>query len=67
MASVTPTAVTEQPKLENEEELWGYGRPFEAMRVDNLEVGKDKKKGTSAIKILAVGATAVVTGILLFL
>jgi parallel beta-helix repeat protein len=65
MAQVTPTAKVEQPKLDNEEELWGYGRPFEAMRIDNMDKGK--KKGSSVFKVVAVGATAVVTGLLLLL
>jgi len=64
--AVAATATkAEQPKLDNEEELWGYGRPFEAMRIEN--VGKSQKKGSGTIKVLAVGATAVVTAVLLLL
>lgn len=65
MAQVTPTAGAEQPKLENEEELWGYGRPFEAMRIENVD-SKDKKH-SGVFKIVTVGATALVTGVLLLL
>ncbi len=54
----------EKPKIE-EEELWSYGRPFDAMKISNVEA--QKKKPSSAVKILAVGATAVVTVVLLFL
>jgi parallel beta-helix repeat protein len=48
-----------------EDEFWGYGRPFDAMKVSN--VGDQKQKPSSTMKILAVGATAVVTVALLFL
>jgi parallel beta-helix repeat protein len=48
-----------------EDEFWGYGRPFDAMKVSNLEDKKQKPSNT--VKILAVGATAVVTVALLFL
>jgi parallel beta-helix repeat protein len=65
MAQVTPTAQAEQPKLDNEEELWGYGRPFEAMRIENVD--SKNKKNTGVFKVLTVGATAVVTGVLLLL
>jgi len=54
----------EQPTIQ-EEDFWSYGRPFDAMKVSNLDA--KKKKPSSAIKILAVGATAVVTVVLLFL
>ena len=54
----------EKPKIQ-EEDLWSYGRPFDAMKISNVEA--QKKKPSSAIKILAVGATAVVTVVLLFL
>jgi parallel beta-helix repeat protein len=64
MAQATPTAKVEQPKLDNEEELWGYGRPFEAMRIDNMD---KKKKNSNVFKVIAVGATAAATGILLLL
>ncbi len=48
-----------------EEDLWSYGRPFDAMKVSNLEAKKNKPSGM--MKVLAVGATAVVTAVLLFL
>jgi len=48
-----------------EEDLWSYGRPFDAMKISNLEA--QKKKPSSVMKVLAVGATAVVTAVLLFL
>lgn len=54
----------EKPNIQ-EEELWSYGRPFDAMKISNVEA--QKKKPSSAVKILAVGATAVVTVVLLFL
>lgn len=57
-------ASQEQPSIQ-EEDFWSYGRPFDAMKVSNLDA--KKKKPSSAIKILAVGATAVVTVVLLFL
>lgn len=58
------TAQQEQPKIQ-EEDLWSYGRPFDAMKMSNVDA--DKKKPSSTVKILAVGATAVVTVVLLFL
>lgn len=61
-----PTASTsrEKPKIQ-EEDFWSYGRPFDAMKITNEE---DKnKKSSSTVKVLAVGATAVVTVVLLFL
>jgi parallel beta-helix repeat protein len=64
-AQATPVPAKEGPKLENEDELWGYGRPFEAMRIQNIE--KSQKKANNSVKILAVGATAVVTAVLLLL
>jgi hypothetical protein len=57
-------AVQEKPKIQ-EEEFWSYGRPFDAMKISNVD--QQKKKPSSAVKILAVGATAVVTVVLLFL
>jgi parallel beta-helix repeat protein len=57
-------AVQEQPKIQ-QEDLWSYGRPFDAMKISNVEA--QKKKPSSVVKILAVGATAVVTVVLLFL
>jgi len=66
MAGVTAQpAAKEEPKLDYEEELWGYGRPFDAMKLENLE--KKQAKPSSTIKILAVGATAALTVIFLFL
>jgi parallel beta-helix repeat protein len=53
-----------QPNIQ-EEDLWSYGRPFDAMKISNVEA--QKKKPSSVVKILAVGATAVVTVVLLFL
>jgi parallel beta-helix repeat protein len=68
MASMAAAPVAaqnqEKPKIQ-EEDLWSYGRPFDAMKLSNVEA--QKKKPSSAIKILAVGATAVVTVVLLFL
>ena len=54
----------EKPTIQ-EEDFWSYGRPFDAMRVSNLD--QQKSKSSSAMKVLAVGATAVVTAVLLFL
>ncbi|HET9869183.1 MAG TPA: DUF1565 domain-containing protein, partial [bacterium] len=48
-----------------EEDLWSYGRPFDAMKISNIDAQKKKPSGT--LKVLAVGATAVVTAVLLFL
>ncbi len=59
----SPTSQT-QPNIQ-EEDLWSYGRPFDAMKISNIEA--QKKKPSSVVKILAVGATAVVTVVLLFL
>ncbi len=58
------TAAQEKPTIQ-EEDFWSYGRPFDAMKVSNLDA--QKKKPSSAIKILAIGATAVVTVVLLFI
>lgn len=58
------TGTQEKPKIQ-EEDFWSYGRPFDAMKVSTLD--QQKKKPSSAIKVLAVGATAVVTVVLLFL
>jgi len=63
-APVAGTQAPEQPKIQ-EEDLWSYGRPFDAMKISNVEA--QKKKPSNAVKILAVGATAVVTVVLLFL
>ncbi len=63
--AVASAAVSQaQPEVQ-EEDFWSYGRPFDAMKVSNLD--SKKQKPSSAIKILAVGATAVVTVVLLFL
>jgi parallel beta-helix repeat protein len=58
------TGSQEKPKIQ-EEEFWSYGRPFDAMKISNVD--QQKKKPSNAVKILAVGATAVVTVVLLFL
>jgi hypothetical protein len=65
-SAVAPAAAQnqEKPKIV-EEDLWSYGRPFDAMKISNVEA--HKKKPSSVVKILAVGATAVVTVVLLFL
>jgi len=57
-------AAPEKPKI-SEDEFWSYGRPFDAMKISNVD--NDKKKPSNTVKILAVGATAVVTAVLLFL
>lgn len=59
-----PGETAQEPEIQ-EDEFWGYGRPFDAMKISNLE--EQKKKPSSTVKILAVGATAVVTAVLLFL
>jgi hypothetical protein len=64
VAAAQPGVTQPQPQIQ-EEEFWSYGRPFDAMKVSNLE--DQKKKSSNAVKILAVGATAVVTVVLLFL
>ncbi|MGH7739828.1 MAG: right-handed parallel beta-helix repeat-containing protein [bacterium] len=56
--------VQTKPNIQ-EDDLWSYGRPFDAMKISNLEA--QQKKPSDMMKVLAVGATAVVTGILLFL
>ncbi len=64
----TAVAVASAPQAKpviQEEDFWSYGRPFDAMKVSNLEQGKSQSSGV--VKILAVGATAVVTAVLLFL
>ncbi len=61
--SQTPVSQV-QPAIQ-EEDLWSYGRPFDAMKISNVEARK--KKPSSVVKVLAVGATAVVTVVLLFL
>ena len=63
-AAPAGAATQEKPKIQ-EEEFWSYGRPFDAMKISNVD--QQKKKPSSAVKILAVGATAVVTVVLLFL
>lgn len=65
VASAQSTAASqEKPKIE-EEEFWSYGRPFDAMKISNVD--QQKNKPSNVVKILAVGATAVVTVVLLFL
>ncbi len=61
MASATSPA---QPTIQ-EEDFWSYGRPFDAMKVSQL--GTAKKNTSGAVKVLAVGATAVVSVVLLLL
>jgi parallel beta-helix repeat protein len=63
-AVTTPTQSQEKPKIA-EEDFWSYGRPFDAMKISNVD--DEKKKPSNTVKILAVGATAVVTAVLLFL
>ncbi len=70
VANVTPAAaaVVSAPQAKpaiQEEDFWSYGRPFDAMKISNLEQNKQQPSGV--VKILAVGATAVVTAVLLFL
>lgn len=48
-----------------EDEFWSYGRPFDAMKISNVD--QQKKKPSNAVKVLAIGATAVVSAVLLFL
>jgi parallel beta-helix repeat protein len=64
VVSSSALAGQEKPTIQ-EEDFWSYGRPFDAMKVSNLDA--QKKKPSSAIKILAIGATAVVTVVLLFI
>lgn len=59
-------AVTQEKPSVNEDEFWSYGRPFDAMKITNVDSNK-KDKPSNTIKVLAVGATAVVTAVLLFL
>lgn len=66
LAKLTPGAVQgEQPKLEQEEDLFAYGRPFDSMKVGNIE--KERKSSSSTMKALAVGATAVATAVFFLL
>ncbi len=65
VASAQPAASNqEKPKIQ-EEDFWSYGRPFDAMKISNVDA--QKKKPSNTVKVLAVGATAVVTVVLLFL
>jgi parallel beta-helix repeat protein len=64
VASAQPAPNQEKPKIQ-EEDFWSYGRPFDAMKISNVDA--QKKKPSNTIKVLAVGATAVVTVVLLFL
>jgi parallel beta-helix repeat protein len=54
----------EKPSIQ-EEDFWSYGRPFDAMKVSNMD--PKKKKSSSGFIILAVGASTVVSVALLFL
>ena len=65
VASAQPTVGSQEKPAIQEEDFWSYGRPFDAMKITNVD--QQKKQPSSAIKILAVGATAVVTVVLLFL
>lgn len=60
----TASTTQEKPKIQ-EEDFWSYGRPFDAMKITNVD--DQKKKPSNTVKVLAVGATAVVTAVLLFL
>jgi parallel beta-helix repeat protein len=64
MANAPTTSSQEKPKIQ-EEDFWSYGRPFDAMKITNVD--NQKKNSSGAVKVLAVGATAVVTVVLLFL
>lgn len=65
MANAAAASTTqEKPKIQ-EEDFWSYGRPFDAMKITNVD--DQKKKPSNTVKVLAVGATAVVTAVLLFL
>jgi parallel beta-helix repeat protein len=63
-ASAQPAANQEKPKIQ-QEDFWSYGRPFDAMKITNVDA--QNKKPSNTVKVLAVGATAVVTVVLLFL
>jgi parallel beta-helix repeat protein len=65
VANAGQAGVTQEKPSVNEEEFWSYGRPFDAMKITNVDNQKGKPSNT--IKVLAVGATAVVTAVLLFL
>jgi parallel beta-helix repeat protein len=65
VANAGQAAATQEKPAVNEDEFWSYGRPFDAMKITNVDNQKDKPSNT--IKVLAVGATAVVTAVLLFL
>jgi parallel beta-helix repeat protein len=54
----------EKPSIQ-EEDFWNYGRPFDAMKVGNLNPGKGNSSGT--LKILALGAVSVASVAILFL
>ncbi|HJT24398.1 MAG TPA: right-handed parallel beta-helix repeat-containing protein [bacterium] len=64
VANTTTPAAQEKPKIQ-EEDFWSYGRPFDAMKMSNVD--NQKKDSSGTVKVLAVGATAVVTAVLLFL
>src|SRR5258708_6879975 len=65
VAGAQPAVGSKEKPAIQEEEFWSYGRPFDAMKITNVD--QQKKKPSNAVKILAVGATAVVTVVLLFL
>ena len=54
----------QEPHLSYQQELWNYGKPFNAMEIGKMENGK---KSSTTVKILAIGATAVLTVGFLFL
>ena len=53
----------EKPKIQ-EEDFWNYGRPFDAMKVSNVQAGKKKSDG---VELLAVGVMSVASVAILFL
>jgi len=63
-AAPAQTNSAEQPKVQ-ESDLWSYGRPFDGMKLANFD--NTKKKPDSGIKLLAVGATALLAVGLIFL
>jgi hypothetical protein len=62
--TATATSPAQQPKIQ-ESDLWSYGRPFDGMKLSNMDTKKNKPD--SGIKILAVGATALLAIGLIFL
>jgi parallel beta-helix repeat protein len=65
--TVSPAAnsveTAEKPKIQ-EEDFWNYGRPFDAMKVSNVEAGKKKSDG---VELLAVGVMSAASVAILFL